>query len=74
MQLPEADWITVKDAGALLKVTGRRIIALIKSGRLNATRIGERVLMLRRDEVVAFSKIEAPQPAAPRRTRPRRRR
>jgi excisionase family DNA binding protein len=60
VQLPEADWLTVKDSAELLGVSARRVSALIKSGRLKATRIGERVLMLRRDEVVAFSKIDRP--------------
>ena len=60
VQLPGADWITVKDAAALLGVSERRVQTLIKKGRLNATRIGERVLMLRSDEVVSFSKIDRP--------------
>jgi excisionase family DNA binding protein len=60
VQLPGLDWVTVKEAGELLGVSARRVSALVKSGRLKATRVGERVLMLRRDEVVAFGKIDRP--------------
>ena len=53
MQTALQQFMTVKEAAAMLRVTDRRIRSLVAEGKLDAERPGERMLLVTRASVEA---------------------
>ena len=59
VNIPAGDWLTVAETAEELKLTRRRVQALVTAGKLPAVRAGKSLLLLRSD-VEAFSKLDRP--------------
>jgi excisionase family DNA binding protein len=60
------DWMLVSEAARELGVGRHRVHQLIKSGVLRAQQLSPRLLMVERDSVAAYKKVQRP-PGRPRR-------
>ena len=50
----EFEWLTTKQAGAILKRTSRRVLQLIEAGELEAQKVNARLWMVKRSSVLAY--------------------